>query len=104
MNEEEFEIISEKSAKGVRVTVRGHVGLVYTDMLQKVMNEAIQEKPAEITVNMQDVVYLSSVGLKIILKAYKDCQKAGSVLGIEMPSENVLNILKMTALDGLLII
>lgn len=102
MEDSGFEILKEKSGKIIKLIIKGRISATYADQFQKKLDEAIQEGPSTIILNMLQVIYLSSSGLKVILKGYKDAEKAGVPLGIEEPSENVLNILKMTALERLL--
>jgi len=104
MNPDDFEITKEKIPNGVKFIIHGRINTINADQIQIMLNEAMKEKPGSIVFNMFHVVYMSSAGLKVILKTYKDAKETGITLGIEMPSENVLNILKMTALDGLLVI
>ena len=104
MSPDDFAITKEKILNGFKFVINGRIDAINADQLQIILNEVMKEKPNSIIFNMLHVVYLSSAGLKVILKTYKDTKEAGGTLGIEMPSENVLNILKMTALDGLLVI
>ena len=103
MKETDFTLTKEKNEKGFRFIIKGHISSAYADHLQSELDAALREKPASIILTMSDVVYLSSSGLKVILKTYKDAQNAGSTFGIETPSKNVIDILKMTALEGLLL-
>ena len=103
MNQDNFKITKEKNPNNVKLTIRGRLDIVNADLLQIELNELMKEKPDCILLNMSHVIYLSSAGLKVVLKTYKDAKNAGSILGIEMPSEKVLGILEMTALERLLI-
>ena len=104
MDQNDFVITKEKNMKSIKFVLKGRVNSINADYFQSELDQMIQEMPASIVLNMFNVSYLSSAGLKVILKAYKDIKEAGGSLGIETPSENVKNILNMTALDGLLVI
>jgi len=54
-------------------------------------------------VNMSQVEYLSSVGIRVILKIYKQTMETGGKFNIERPSEIVKNVLGMVALKELVI-
>ena len=103
MKNDEFEIIPEKTKDGIKYFLRGRVNSYSADELQHKMNEAIKEGHKLIVLNMMKVEYISSAGIRVILKTYKDANEACSKFGIEMPSHNVKNVLGMTALDELLI-
>ena len=103
MNNENLEITQGQTAQGIKFILKGHVNSVSADYLEEKLEEAFNSGEINIVLNMLRVDYLSSAGIKVILKAYKDAAKSGGRLGIEGPSENVRNVLGMTALDRLLI-
>ena len=103
MKNENFEITQGQTDRGIKFILRGHVNSISADELAQKLDEALQNGESNIVLNMLRVDYLSSAGIKVILKAYKDAAKAGGRLGVEGPSENVRNVLGMTALDRLLI-
>ena len=103
MKNQGFEIVQGQSSRGVKFILKGHVNSINSSELEKTLEQALNNGEINIVLNMLRVDYLSSAGIKVILKAFKDTQKAGGSLGIEGPSENVRNVLGMTALDRLLI-
>ncbi|MCL2007515.1 MAG: STAS domain-containing protein [Treponema sp.] len=103
MNNLKFAISKVDTATGVKFILQGHVNSINAEDLEKSLEETIKSEVYDIVLNMLRVDYLSSAGIKVILKAYKDASRAGGRLGIEGPSENVRNVLGMTALDKLLI-
>ena len=103
MINEDFTITKEKTHEGIKFIIKGRANTVSAEELQHYLEKAIEEGQLNIVLNMLRVEYLSSAGIRVILKAYKDVKKAGGKLGIEMPSENVRNVLGQTALDEMLI-
>ena len=103
MRGNDFEIERENFDGGVRFILEGRINSLNYTVLEDKLNETLHERHRNIILNMLRVDHLSSAGIKVILKAYKDAQKLGGRLGIEGPSENVRNVLGMTALDTLLI-
>jgi len=87
----------------VKFTITGRIYSSNADVLEKYLEKALEEKSYIIVLNMNQVDYISSIGIRVILKKYMEVKKAGGKLEIEMPSENVRNVLKMTALDEMLI-
>ena len=87
----------------VKFTITGRIYSANADILEKHLEKTLEEKTFNIILNMNQVEYISSIGIRIILKTYMEAKKAGGKLEIEMPSENVRNVLKITALDEMLI-
>ena len=105
MKDEALSITEEKEDGTARFILKGRVDSYSSNVLEfkleKTLNE--EEGPKNIVLNMFQIEYLSSAGIRVILKFYKDAKKAGGRLGIESPSESVKNVLGLTALDELLI-
>jgi anti-anti-sigma factor len=100
---ENFGITRVQAAMGVKFILKGYVNSISASELEEKLDEAFRNEEHDIVLNMLRVKYLSSAGIRIILKAFKHAAKAGGRLTIEGPSENVRNVLGMTALDKLLI-
>ena len=88
---------------GLRFIIKGRVDSVYAMPIQNTLDEAINGGVKKIILNMSQVKFLSSAGIRMILLTHRTLTKAGGSLGIERPSENVKNVLGMAALDELLI-
>ena len=87
----------------VKFTITGRIYSSNADVFEKHLDKAIEEKSINIILNMNQVDYISSIGIRVILKIFMEAKKAGGKLSIEMPSDNIRNILKITALDEMLI-
>ena len=98
------EINEEPTGDGVKFTVAGHIDSVCAYKLQVKLDEALKSRKHNIIVNMSQVEYMCSIGLRILLKAYKDAIEAGSKLGIEQPSENVKKVLVLTSSTDMILI
>ncbi|MDR2702464.1 MAG: STAS domain-containing protein [Spirochaetaceae bacterium] len=103
MKDEELEIKEDKSPGTSRFVLRGRVNAASADALLYKLENALKEEQKTIVVNMSQVDYLSSVGIRVILKIYKQASEAGSKFNIEHPSENVRNVMGMVALNELLV-
>ena len=103
MNNATLEITEEEIPEGVKFRISGRVNSESADELQEILHKALESGKKNIVLNMIWVKFLSSSGIRVILKAYQDLKKAGGSFGIETPSRNVKNVLGMTALDKLLI-
>ena len=99
----DFEISEDQTPEGVKLSIAGRINSLSADELQHELEKALNNGEKNIILNMLRVIYLSSAGIRVILKTYKDTKEAGAKFRIEMPSENVRNVLGMTALDEVLI-
>ena len=103
MKNSDLEITKEKIAEGIKFIIRGRVNSDNADELQGILKKALNDGYKNIVLNMIWVEFLSSAGIRVILKLFQDANNAGGKLRIEMPSENVRNVLGQTALDEMLI-
>ena len=103
MRNEDMEITEEQISGGIKLTVKGYVNSGTSEKLENWLKKAMHDGYKNIVVNMLWVKFLSSAGIRVILKTYQDVSDSGGKLGIEMPSQNVKNVLGMTALDEMLI-
>jgi anti-anti-sigma factor len=103
MENEELEITEEKSPGAARFVLKGRVNASNVDNLLGRLEAALNKECKNIVVNMSQVEYLSSIGIKVILKIYKDAKETGGKFSVESPSEIVKNVLNMVALDELVV-
>jgi len=103
MKDEELEINEEKSPGAARFVLKGRVNAASADSLLFRLEAALKEERKNIVVNMAQVEYLSSVGIRVILKIYKQSMETGGKFKVEHPSEIVKNVLGMVALKELMI-
>ena len=105
MKDEALEVTEEndKDTGVANFNLKGRVDSSSSDVLNFKLERALKEEYKKLILNMSQVEYLSSAGIRVILNNYKNAKKAGGKLGIESPTESVRNVLGMTALDELLI-
>jgi len=97
-------VITEEIKDGIcRLAAKGRVDANSADVLLYKLETALKDGRKTIILNMAQVEYLSSIGIRVILKIYKQASEAGGKFNIEHPSEVVKNILGMTALKELLV-
>ena len=103
MNKEEFTITKEKIPGGLRFIILGRVNSINAPTIQHKLEEALKDGVKKIVLDMGLVEFLSSAGIRVILKTHKDLKKEGGTFGIEQASENVKNVLGMVALGEMLV-
>ena len=101
---EEALVITEDDAGGVcRFVLKGRVDSNTSDALQMKLENAVKDGQAAIVLNMTQVDYLSSMGIRVILKLYKQMSQTGGKFNVERPSRIVKNLLGMVALKEMMI-
>jgi len=104
MGEKEFEITADTKENGAVVFIlKGRLNTSSADWFQFKLEEALKGGLKNITLNMSQIEFLSSTGIRVILKMYKQLAEKGGKLSIERPSECVKNVLGMTALNDMLV-
>ena len=103
MKDENLEVTEEIKDGICRFVAKGRVDANSADVLLYKLETALKDGQKTIILNMTQVEYLSSIGIRVILKTYKQALEAGGKFNIERPSEIVKNVLGMTALKELLV-
>jgi len=84
-------------------SAKGRIDANSADDLLVKLEQALNEGQKIIILNMSEVEYLSSIGIRVILKIYKQAAEAGGAFNIACPSEIVKNVLGMVALEEMLV-
>lgn len=103
MKDDELEITEDRSPGASKFTIKGRVNASSADILLFKLDSAIKEGHKNIILNMSHVDYLSSIGIRVLLKTYKQAAEANGKFRIERPSEIVKNVLGMAALKDMMV-
>ncbi|MCL2805610.1 MAG: STAS domain-containing protein [Treponema sp.] len=96
--------ITENIDEGIcRLYAKGRVDSNSADMLLVRLENALNNGLKSIVLDMSQVDYLSSIGIRVILKIYKQANENGSTFNVERPSKIVKNVLGMVALKEMLV-
>ncbi|MDR2542155.1 MAG: STAS domain-containing protein [Treponema sp.] len=82
---------------------KGRVDSNTADSLLSKLENALKTGQKTIILNMSKVNYLSSIGIRVILKIYKQLNESGGTFNIDRPSGIVRNVLGMVALKDLMV-
>ena len=99
----DFAITQEKNQEGVKLVIQGRMDSNNSVEFERKLAIVLEDGPVDVVLNMSQVEYLCSTGIRVILKAYKNAKAAGYKFGIEAASDCVRNVLGMVALDEMLI-
>jgi anti-anti-sigma factor len=103
MKDESLQITQDVKDGICRIYVNGRIDSNSADILFYKLESAINDGHKNIILNMIKVEYLSSIGIRAILKIYKKAAEEGGSFKIEQPSEIVRNLLGMAALKEMLV-
>ena len=103
MSERNLEITENVEGKICKFFAKGRVDSNSAELLQFKLEKVLNEGFDSIILNMEEIEYLSSIGIRIMLKAYKHACDNNLSFKIESPSEIVRNVLGMVALKQLLV-
>ena len=101
MSDEKLLISENQTEDSVKFILKGRINAESATILQRKLDEASQ-KNRQIILNMRQVPFLSSGGIRVLLMFYKILNAKGGSFFVEDPSDNVKNVLGMTALEELL--
>ena len=94
---------NEIGEKYIDLSVSGRIDAINSAVLETKLTHALDSGHVRITIDMIGVRFLSSMGIRVILKAFKEAKARGGALRISEPSEIVKNVLGMTALEEMVI-
>ncbi|MCL2810248.1 MAG: STAS domain-containing protein [Treponema sp.] len=103
MKDENLEVNQSIEGNICKFYAKGRVDSNTSDVLQFKLDKAIKEGHINIILNMAQIEYLSSIGIRVILSTYKQAASAGGSFYIESPSEIVRNVMGMVALKQMLL-
>ena len=93
-------VITQEGGKWI---VEGRIDTVSAGKLESKLEQAVKDGQTSVVLNMHQVEFLSSTGIRVILKFYKRLKGLNGKLRIEEPSECVVNVLGIAVLDEILI-
>ena len=97
-----MEVNRQSTPHGLEMTVTGRLDAYWADHLSKALEDALRDGAHHIRVNMTDVPYMSSVGIRVLLKFYKELQRLNGSFAVSNPSDAVKTVLELAGLEVLL--
>ena len=92
----------KKSAEETTVIVAGRLDTVTAPALDKTITEDISDTK-NLVLDVKELEYISSAGLRVLLSAQKKMQKIGS-MKVKNVCEAVMDVLEMTGFADILVI
>src|SRR6266498_3773766 len=93
-----MEIKKTERGEVLEMRLQGRLDAYWADHVGKAIDDAIRAGSHQIELNFAQVDYLSSAGLRLLLKYYKQLKAVQGSLAITQPSGGALAILKMAGM------
>jgi len=96
-----MEITREKFGESLIIHLAGRLDTSWCDSVEQALTQAVREGEHHIQLNMEQVPYVSSAGLRVILTVYKQLIAIKGSFCIVNPSPMVLSVLSMVNMESL---
>jgi anti-anti-sigma factor len=84
------------------VKTEKRLDIAHAPALEKSLEEAVSTETAEIVIDMEDTVYISSVALRALLKAQKKVNAQHRSMLLRNVSQAVMEVFDVTGFSGIL--
>jgi anti-sigma B factor antagonist len=101
IREADMDISREAYKRVTVITVTGRVDSSTADQFEAAVNEELKSGQRNLIFDLNQVDFLSSAGLRILVMSRKEAQKGGGVVRLAQPSERVKETLEIAGLDVL---
>ena len=93
-----MEISKQRVGDVVELEIQGRLDGYWADHLAQSFDDAIREGTRNLKVNLSRVSYLSSAGIRVLVRAHKQLSAIQGSFSVSTPSEAVRSILQLTGL------
>jgi len=98
-----MEISRTKTNDCLELRVSGRLDAYWADTLSDALEEALRQGADRIHVDMAEVGYMSSVGIRVLIRFYKQVQRLQGAFAVVNPSAAVRGVIELAGLEALLI-
>ena len=81
------------------LTAKGEVDISTAPQLRESLDGAYQEKKADIQLHLDELTYIDSTGLGVIIGAFGRMQETENRITLINPKDNIKKLLSITSLD-----
>lgn len=94
-----FSVVTEWSDRTLFVTADGEVELVNAPQLETVLNQAVDDRPEVLVLDITAVSFLSSAGLAVLVRTHRNARAAGSRFCVVANNSATLRPIQLMGLD-----
>lgn len=91
-----FDVAIEWTPSGATIRVRGDIDIATVAQLQEAREQVVAENPQAIVIDLREVQFVDSSGLKFLLQSYALSLRAGWRLTLLRPPKNVMQTFVLT--------
>jgi anti-anti-sigma factor len=84
------------------VTLAGEVDATNAEQLHSALESVVREHPSLMLVDLSGLSFMDSTGLRMLLRASRELDRRGGVLGLVAPQASVARVLQLTKADQLI--
>ena len=97
-----MEITTQLDGDEMRIELRGRLDAAWSNSVSKTLEDTVQGGSHRIALDLSQVSYLSSAGIRVLAILTKSLQAIGGSFRIINPSPNVSEVLKLVGFQQLL--
>jgi anti-anti-sigma factor len=98
-----MEIRRQRIDDVLELEIQGRLDGYWADHLAQSLDDAVREGARNLRLNLSEVSYLSSAGIRVLIRAHKQLSAIQGSFSVSEPSEAVRSILQLTGLMDLLV-
>lgn len=97
-----MEITSQPQGDFIEVRAKGRLDAYWADHVSGTLEEIVRQGNHRIRVNLSEVAYISSIGIRVLVQFYKKLSAIQGVFVVSDPSPAVSKVLEMVGLQEML--
>jgi anti-anti-sigma factor len=84
------------------VVLTGEVDATNSEELYNILESVVLQRPRLLIVDLSDLSFMDSTGLRMLLRATRELDQQGGVLSLAAPQTSVARVLQLTRADQLI--
>ncbi len=94
-----FDAIVSRSEAGASITVKGDLDFATVPHLELARDRALAEHPGELTIDLREVAFVDSSGLKLLIDSYTASLREGWTLRLIRPTPSAMTVFRISGAD-----
>ena len=98
-----MEIIARREGKVTVITLSGHLDVTTTAQTTEAFNQHLRDGQTQLVVDLSQLTYISSAGLRVLLAAAKEARRQNGDLRLAaIQTEEVTKVMRMSGFSNIL--
>lgn len=97
-----MEIKTSRSNQNLIISLTGRLDTMTSPQLEEEINHSDLDGIETVTLNLRELEYISSAGLRVVIMLYKNLEKLGGKLRLVNVNDMVMEIFSMTGMTDFL--